>query len=138
MDGLKETIHKPTDDILQSHFYNGWFHGHCIALCSLLMVISKQHYFIFMLDHLCGHDRQREDGLNAEKMNKSYGGNQPKMQDTYMPQEKGYLGPYLHKLHLGDTQSMVFLPSNDGPFWMSAEERENKRKDVIIQGVTVK
>jgi hypothetical protein len=31
MDGLKVTIHKPTDDIKQSHFYNGWIHGHCTA-----------------------------------------------------------------------------------------------------------
>jgi len=31
MDGLKVTIHKPTDDIMQSHFYNGWTHGHYIA-----------------------------------------------------------------------------------------------------------
>jgi hypothetical protein len=31
MDGLKVTVHKPTDDIMQSHFYNGWTHGHYIA-----------------------------------------------------------------------------------------------------------
>jgi hypothetical protein len=60
------------------------------------------------------------------------------MRHTYIPQEKGYLGPCPRKLHPRDTQSMVFLCSNDGPFWMSAEERENKRKDVVIQGVTVK
>jgi hypothetical protein len=40
-----------------------------------LKVLHRKHDFIFMLDHLCGHDRQREDGLNSENVNKSYGGN---------------------------------------------------------------
>jgi hypothetical protein len=31
MDGLKVTIHKPADDVRQSHFYYGWTHGHYIA-----------------------------------------------------------------------------------------------------------
>ena len=31
MDGLKVTINKTTDDIMQSHFYNEWTHGHDIA-----------------------------------------------------------------------------------------------------------
>jgi hypothetical protein len=35
-------------------------------------------------------------------------------------------------------QSMVFLFSDDGPFWMSTEEREKKRKDEVIEGATVK
>ncbi len=81
---------------------------------------------------------EREDGLNVENMNTSYGGNKPKMRDTYLPQEKGYLGPYPCKLHPGDTQSMVFLPGDDGPFWMSTEEQEKKRKDIVIKGATVK
>ena len=91
-----------------------------------------------MLDHSCGHDRQREDGLNVENMNKSYGGNKPKLRDTYIMQEKGFLGPYPRKLQPVDTQRMVFSPSNDGPFWMSHEEQEKKRHDVIVEGQTVK
>ena len=33
---------------------------------------------------------------------------------------------------------MVFSTSDEGPFWMSSEEREKKRHDKIIQGQTVK
>jgi hypothetical protein len=38
----------------------------------------------------------------------------------------------------GYAQSMGILTSKDGPFWMSAEEQEKKRKDAVIQGVAVK
>jgi len=91
-----------------------------------------------MLDHSYGHDRQREDGLNVENMNKSYGGNKPKLRVTYIAQEKGFLGPYLCKLQPGDTQRLVLSPSNDGSFWMGHEEQEKKRHDVIVEGQTVK
>ena len=91
-----------------------------------LTVLYPEHDFLFMLDHSCGHDRQREDGLNAENMNKSYGGNKPKLRDTLISQEHGYLGPYPRQLQPGDTQKMVFLPSDEGPFWMSQAEREKK------------
>ena len=47
-----------------------------------LKVLYPEIDFLFMLDHSCGHDRQREDGLNVENMNKSYGGNKPKLRDT--------------------------------------------------------
>ena len=59
-------------------------------------------------------------------MNKSYGGNKPKLRDTYIAQEKGFLGPYMHKLQPGDTQRLVFSPSDDGPFWMGRKEQEKK------------
>ncbi len=103
-----------------------WVYEHMVLqledCVDCIKVLYPEHNFICMLDHSHGHDRQREDGLNVENMNKSYGGNKSKMQGTYIPQEKGYLGPYPCKLHPGDTQSMVFLSSDDGPFWMSMEE----------------
>jgi hypothetical protein len=39
-----------------------------------LKVLYPQYDFVFLLDHSCGHDRQREDGLNAGKMSKMFGG----------------------------------------------------------------
>jgi len=33
---------------------------------------------------------------------------------------------------------MVFSTSDEGPFWMSHDERKKKRHDEIIQGQTVK
>jgi hypothetical protein len=43
-----------------------------------LTVLFPDHEFFFLLGHSCGH-RQWEDGWNIENMNKSYGGNKPKM-----------------------------------------------------------
>jgi hypothetical protein len=81
--------------------------------------------FLFMVDHSCGHDRQREDGLNVEQMNKSFGGSQAKMRDTTIAEQKGYLSTYLHSKMLkpGDIQTMVFHQHDSGPFWMTHEER---------------
>ncbi len=103
-----------------------------------LKVLYPQHDFLFLLDHSCGHDRQRVDGLNIENMNKLYGSNKPKMRDTKITQEQGYLGPYQHKLSPGDVQQMSFQSTDDGPFWMTPAEREKSRHDIILEGQVVK
>ena len=41
-----------------------------------LKVVYPEIDFVFLLDHSCDHDRQREDGLNVAKMSKSFGGKQ--------------------------------------------------------------
>jgi hypothetical protein len=38
-----------------------------------LTVLYPHIDFVFLLDHSCGHDRQRDDGLNVAKMSKSLG-----------------------------------------------------------------
>jgi hypothetical protein len=86
-----------------------------------------------LFDHSSGHDKQREDGLNVKKMTKSFGGTQRKMRNTLITREKGYLGPFQHKLNPGDMQSMVFQDTDDGPLWMSTEEPENTRLDKQVQ-----
>ncbi len=40
--------------------------------------------FVFMLDHFCGHNKQREDVLNVANMGKSFGGTQAKLLDTHI------------------------------------------------------
>jgi hypothetical protein len=55
-------------------------------------------------------------------MTKSFGGTQRKMRDTMIKLEHGYLGPYLRLLNPGDTKSMVFKDTDNGPFWMSRAE----------------
>jgi hypothetical protein len=103
-----------------------------------LSVLFPDHEFLFLLEHSCRHDRQREDCLNAEDMKRSFGGNKPKMRDTRIEQEKGYLGPYCRQLHPGDTQKMIFTPDDIGPFWMCYEEQEKWRHDIVIEGQVVK
>ncbi len=45
-----------------------------------LQVLAPQFDYLFLFDHSCGHDKQREDGLNVENMKKSFRGNK----HTYM------------------------------------------------------
>ncbi len=77
----------------------------CVDCCT---VLYPEHDVLFMLDHSCGHDRQRQGGLNAENMNKSFGGHQPKMCDTMIQEEQGFSGPYLRQLQPGYVQKMSF------------------------------
>ena len=86
--------------------------------------------FVFLFDHSCGHDRGREDGLRATKMNSGYGGAQPKMHKTKIKQTNGYLGPYQRILEVGDEQHMVFQEGDNGPFWMTPQEREDTKISV--------
>jgi hypothetical protein len=89
-----------------------------------------------MVDHSCSHDRQREDGFNVEHMNKSFGGNQTKMQDITTAEQQGFLIAYFHSemLKPGDIQTMVFHQHDSGPFWMTPQEREKQRHDEVIEG----
>jgi hypothetical protein len=65
-------------------------------------------------------------------MSKSFGGRQKKLCDTEIKQEDGYLGPFSRTLKVGDIHKMCFQSTDNGPFWMMPEEREQTRKDIII------
>ena len=49
-------------------------------------------------------------------MNKLFGGKQKIPHDTNFFFKDGFLGPSAQKLSVGDTQSFVFKPKDDGPF----------------------
>ncbi len=100
----------------------------CVNCCT---VFYPEHNVLFMLDHSCG---QRRGGLNAKNMNKSFGSNQPKMHDTMIHQEQGFWGPYLRQLQSRDVQKISFESTGTGPFWMSHDEWEKLRHDIIIEG----
>jgi len=115
-----------------------WTYDHFVLqvenVCDVLRVLYPEFKFVFMVDHSCGHDRQREDGLNADNMNKSFGGKQSKLRDTIIKQKDGYLGPYPAILQPGDIQKMSFQPEDEGPFWMTTEERIKTRYDINQAG----
>jgi hypothetical protein len=71
-----------------------------------------------LVDHSSGHDRQREDGLNVTRITKNFGGAQRKLRDTLtlIKQEMGYLGLCARILSPDDVQSLIFKPTDDGPF----------------------
>jgi hypothetical protein len=72
-----------------------------------------------------------DDALKVEGMNKGYGGEQNVMRASTIHSADGYLGPFVHnrKLNVGDEHKMVFSADDEGPYWMSPEEREQTRKD---------
>jgi hypothetical protein len=95
-----------------------WAYEHMVLqledCIDVLRCLYPQYDVLFMFDHSCGHDRQREDGLNVKNMSKNYGGKQKCT--SLMKKEKGFLGQFSRILNPGDVQSMVFMPGDEGPF----------------------
>jgi hypothetical protein len=73
--------------------------------------------------------RRNPDGLNANLMNKECGGKKPKMRDTLIAEEDGYLGHFPRILEVGMLQSLVFSQADEGPYWLTVEERERLKFD---------
>lgn len=90
--------------------------------------------YVFLFDHSCGHDKKRTDGLDAGKMNVSFGGAQPRMRPSDMT--AGCLGAFEHpnKLRVGDKQSFVYSSSDAGPFNLTPEQREDRKLDMVVPG----
>ena len=98
-----------------------------------IKVIYPQFDFVFMFDHLQGHAKKLINGLDAYTMNRGYGGAEPRMRaESTVKEHNGYLGMNQRTLEVGDTQSFVFKSDEDGPFWMSPQERELNRQDRIL------
>ena len=62
-------------------------------------------------------------------MNRAFGGKTAPMRDTIIAQEEGFVGPFPRIVEPGDTQCLVFLSSDTGPFWMCNTEKEDSRLD---------
>ena len=61
----------------------------CVDIMKVLHPNSK---FVFLFDHSCGHDWQREDGLNPRRVSKYFGGAQPIMRPSTISHKEGFLG----------------------------------------------
>jgi hypothetical protein len=96
-----------------------------------VQILYPEYDFIFLFDHSQGHARKRSGALSAAHMSRTNGGAQPVMRNTMMLEEEDYLGTNLptRLLNVGDTQSMIFLPQDSGPWYLSAQQREAHRKD---------
>jgi hypothetical protein len=92
-----------------------------------LVILYPDCDFVFLFDQSSGHAKKRKDGLNAAVMNVQWGGKQPLMRPTVLVE--GCLGLHQAQIQLGKEQSMVFTDQDAGPFNMSADERENRKRD---------
>ena len=91
-----------------------------------------QFDYLFLLDHSNGHDRLQEDGLSISKINIKFGGKQPRMRSSTLM--SSHFGPYHNQhssLQPGHIQSMIFQESDDGPFYLSDDERQSQQFDKI-------
>jgi hypothetical protein len=54
------------------------------------------------------------------------------MRESKINEHDSYLGIKARTLEVGDTQSFVFTSDNDGPFWMTPQQRELNRNDCLL------
>ena len=97
----------------------------CIDVVNVLL---PQFEVLFLFDHSCGHDRKRPDGLSAPKMNKGFGGAQPKMRRSKL-ETADYLGRFDGILAVGDVQDMWYQEGDVGPFYYTNEQQEYTKQD---------
>ena len=75
-----------------------------------------------LVDHSCGHNRQREDILDVRSMNSGYGGAQRIIRLSIM--KEVCLGKFNPTLKIGNQQQMLCQATNDGSFYMPENERK--------------
>ena len=97
-----------------------------------LKVVYPHFDFAFLFDHSQGHAKKLPNGLDAYSMNKGFGGVQPQMRESTIKQHNGYLGSHPLTINVGEIQSFTFKSTDDGPFWMSPDQRELNRHDRIL------
>ena len=112
-----------------------WDYNHMVLqfedVVDCLKILHADVHFIFLFDHSSGHAKQRPDGLNASRMNKSFGGKGQMMHSSLIEKEIGFLGPYPRILEPGQTQQLVFTETDLGPFWMTPDDRIQNRLDQV-------
>ena len=92
-------------------------------------VLHPYYDFFFLFDNSCVHNRGQYNGLNVKRMNVIFSGKQPKMHNTLIKEEVGYLGQFKGSLRPGGAQEMVwpvykdkyFDPEQHGPYQMTPQ-----------------
>eukprot|EP00978_Attheya_sp_CCMP212_P032127 scaffold123909_cov56-Attheya_sp.AAC.1 len=150
----QDSTSKPTltkamfdDDLVNSPFLKlfqfgaaneGYWTNHHVKLqfedfIDCMQVVFPKHDIVTLFDQSSGHTYKRENGLDATKMNLSYGG---KNTTPMRPSELTIndIGPYPSILKGGMLQLFDFpkaedCSEDDGPFFLTKEERLATRHD---------
>jgi hypothetical protein len=73
-----------------------WSYDHMVLqledCVECIKVIASQFDVMFLFDHSCGPDKQREDGLYIERISKNFRGKQSYLHSSLI-KEASYLGP---------------------------------------------
>ena len=124
--------------VRQLEYRNGlegyWSYKHMVLQikdCLDVLHVTHTHFdYLFLLNHSNGHDRLQPDGLSLSKIIIKFGRKQPKMRDSILTSI--HFGPYHTpgmKLQPGCTQSMKFCEDDDGPCYLTLEEKRQQKFD---------
>jgi hypothetical protein len=114
-----------------------WTHHHMKLqfedLIDCLPIVFLNHDIVCLFDQSAGYTAKREEGLDATYMNVRFGGKRMMMQDSVLTQVD--IGPFSSILKDGNNQAFDFpclsdCGPDDGPFWMTPEERLETKEDV--------
>ncbi len=102
------------------------------------VILGDGYEFGFLFDHSSRHAKKRAGGLDAKSMNKGFGGEL--LRNSIIKEQDCYLGPFHNSsnpcmIQVGQEQTFVYSSPNDitfGPFYLTDEERETKRKDKLV------
>ena len=112
-----------------------WSYEHLVCQLNDCMDVMKalypQFYIKFNVDHSCGHDRQRLDALNVNRMNVNYGGSQPHMHSSKMTTD--CIGTFDGILDEGDIQDFVWKITDAGPTNLQNDEKELLRNGDLTE-----
>ena len=97
----------------------------------VLAIKYPQYDIVLLMDQSSGHGKMRDGALNANVMSVRYGGKQGKLRKTKIRE----IGTYRRILDIGDEQLMVFGDDDDGPFYLTPEDRIRMKYD-RFSGVT--
>ncbi|KAK1743974.1 hypothetical protein QTG54_005571 [Skeletonema marinoi] len=97
--------------------------------------------YVFLFDSSSGHAKKRGDGLDAKSMKKEWHSKPSGMRNVKMERKEGYLGPHHDPsvramVVIGQEQTMDFTSDLDkelGPFWLTAQQREEQRHDREVE-----
>jgi hypothetical protein len=104
-------------------------------LINVLKVVFPSYDFLLLFDQSSGHRKKRENGLNANNMNREHSGKVPDMRQTVI--DADCLGVHKPSLQVGVTQELVFPTSEkcepeDGPIYLSVDERIRRRHGITL------
>ena len=98
----------------------------------VLSVVYPHANFLTLMDASAGHGKRREGGLDEKVMSKSWGCNKDYiMRETVVPE----LGPHTPTHHIGQRQSMQFEEADEGPFYLTPDQRINQKHPVVTEEV---
>ena len=99
-----------------------------------LRVVYPIFDVVHLYDQSSGHMKLRPDSLAVNHMNVLPGGVASSMRSTMVPE----IGIYPSIYSIGEEQHTHFCETEDGPFWLTPEEKRSTKYNTITGGTSKK